>query len=192
MRGSIISLAFSVLIATASLAWAEEKPTEAWFTASDGAKIHYRESGKGVAVVLIHGAGGSSQGWFRNGIAQELAKNHRVVALDCRGHGLSDEAPSRLPNAPRRNPPNGWWWTDVVELMDHLKIEKAHFHGYSWGGTITEHMLAVYPERMITAAIGGWGIPEEDPEMKAKVPPDSTDTDPRDAELMAGIKARHA
>src|ERR1051326_5064992 len=105
----------SALIAlNAVLSSAQEKPTEGWMTASDGARIHYLEMGKGVAVVLIHGASGSAQNWFRNGIAQELARNHHVIALDCRGHGLSSEAPSKLPPAMvvPRNPRNSWWWTD--------------------------------------------------------------------------------
>ena len=48
-----------------------------------------------------------------NGVADALAKNHRVVAIDCRNHGKSDKP---LPGGSGRA-------QDVVELMDHLKID---------------------------------------------------------------------
>lgn len=178
--------AFSVAFARA------EEPSHGFFTTSDGTRIHYMEMGNGVPVVLIHGGGGSAEGnWFSNGIARALARNHHVVALDCRGHGKSGDYPkpaasgdgARASDVVSSGP--NWPVTDVLELMDHLKIEKAHIHGYSWGGTITEGLLAAHPERCITAAFGGWGIPEVDPEMKAKVPPDKTGTDPQDAEATA-------
>jgi pimeloyl-ACP methyl ester carboxylesterase len=134
-------------------------------------------------VILIHGAGGSAEGsWFANGISQALAKNHRVVAIDCRGHGQSD-------NPPGGGMPNRTMAQDVIELMDHLDIAKAHVHGYSMGGAIAEQMLARYPDRFITVAFGGWGIQEIDPELKAKVPPDTSGADPKEAELYAKFRA---
>jgi len=48
--------------------------------------------GQGTPVILIHGYTGSTEGnWFANGVADALAKNHRVVAIDCRNHGKSDK-----------------------------------------------------------------------------------------------------
>src|SRR5262249_9227554 len=140
---------------------------------------------QGTPVILIHGAGGSAGNWFANGIAQALARDHRVVAIDCRGHGLSD-------NPPHNALPNRTMAQDVIELMDHLKLARAHVHGYSMGGAIAEQMLARHPDRFLTVAFGGWGIPEVDPEWKAKVPPDKHDVDPREAELYARFRAKLA
>src|ERR1044072_6814657 len=62
--------------------------TEGDMTASDGVKIHYYTKGKGSPVILIHGYTGSAAGnWLANGIFYALAKNHMVVAIDCRNHG---------------------------------------------------------------------------------------------------------
>lgn len=191
-------LALVAFVASAvMLAHPAQGPTDGWLTTSDGAKIHYLAMGKGVPVVLIHGGGGSAENWFATGIAQVLAKNHHVVALDCRGHGKSDYYPRRAQGQASQTSDGvasirNWPVLDVVELMDHLKIEKAHIHGYSWGGTITEQLLATYPQRFISAAFGGWGIPEIDPEMKAKVPPDKTGSDPLDAEAIARFRERVA
>jgi pimeloyl-ACP methyl ester carboxylesterase len=111
----------------------------------------------GSWVVLIHGYTDSAQRmFFSTGIAQALAPNHRVVAIDNRNHGQSDKP---TPGGPGRA-------DDAIELMDHLHIAKAHIHGYSMGGGITGQLLASHPDRFITAAFGGSGIPETDPELR--------------------------
>jgi pimeloyl-ACP methyl ester carboxylesterase len=53
-------------------------------------------------------------------------------------------------------------------LMDHLKIEKAHIHGYSMGGGFTGTLLASHPERFLTAIFGGSGIQEVDEDLRKK------------------------
>jgi pimeloyl-ACP methyl ester carboxylesterase len=164
----------------------ESEPTEGYMTASDGVKIHYYVKGKGTPVILIHGYTGSAAGnWLANGIFDALAKNHMVVALDsldCRNHGKSDK--------PQINGPGKA--EDVIELMDHLKIRKAHFHGYSMGGGIIARLLGMIPDRFITAAFGGSGIPEVDPEWRAKVPPDKEGRDPQEDEVSKRLRIRHA
>ncbi len=155
-----------------------QKPSDGYFVASDGVKIHYLTLGKsGTPVVLIHGYTGSAEGnWFSNGIAQALAKNHRVAAIDCRGHGMSDKPYDADKYGSDRMP------RDVIELMDHLSFQKAHIHGYSMGGSITAQLLAHHPDRFLTAAFGGSGIREVDPEWVAKVPKDQPGPDPLEAE----------
>ncbi|MEK6406088.1 MAG: alpha/beta hydrolase [Acidobacteriota bacterium] len=160
-----------------------DQPKEDYMMASDGVKIHYYVKGKGTAVILIHGYTGSAAGnWLANGIFDALAKNHMVVALDCRNHGKSDK--------PQLNGPGKA--EDVVELMDHLKIKKAHFHGYSMGGGIVGRLLTMIPDRMITAGFGGSGIPEVDPEWKAKAPADKQGRDPQEDEVSKRLRIRHA
>jgi len=131
-----------------------------FFTASDGVKIHYLTAGtNGSWVVLIHGYMDSAQRmWFTTGIAPALAKSHRVVAIDNRNHGQSDKP---QPGGTGRA-------MDVVELMNHLKIQRAHIHGYSMGGGMTGQLLALIPERFITAGFGGSGLTETDPELRAR------------------------
>ena len=115
------------------------KVHEDYFTVSDGVKIHYYTLGKkGPWVMLVHGYIDSAKRmWLGTGIAEALAVNHRVVALDNRNHGYSDKPTPRGPGRAE----------DVLELMDHLKIDKAHIHGYSMGGGITGRILASNPER---------------------------------------------
>ncbi len=171
------------LVFLTSVVVAGEKPKEAFMTASDGVKIHYYTMGKGVPVILIHGYTGSASGnWFANGIAPAIAKNHMVVAIDCRNHGKSDK--------PQLNGPGKV--DDVIELMDHLKIERAHFHGYSMGGAFVGALLARIPDRMISAGFGGSGIQETDPEMRAKLPKDKEGRDPAEDALSKALRIHHA
>jgi pimeloyl-ACP methyl ester carboxylesterase len=136
-------------------------------------KIHYVTLGdSGSWVVLIHGYTGSAEGnWFANGIAVALAGNHRVVAIDCRNHGRSDKP---VPGGPGKA-------EDVIEMMDHLGIQRAHIHGYSMGGGITGRLMALVPDRMITAGFGGSGVRETDETWIAMVPPDVEGVDPNEA-----------
>ena len=174
---------FVVVVILAATAVAQEKPKSEFFTASDGVKIHYLVAGKGVPVILIHGYTGSAEGnWFSNGIAQALAKNHMVIAIDCRNHGLSDKPQPMGPGKAE----------DVVELMNHLKIPKAHLHGYSMGGGIVGRLLVLIPDRIITAGFGGSGVQEVDPDLRAKVPADKQGRDPKEDEASARLRARRA
>ena len=181
-RLSVLSIAFCLALMTVA-AFAQDKPEHKYFTTKDGVKIHFMVLGKGAPVILIHGYTGSAEGnWFRNGIAEALAKTHMVIAIDCRNHGRSDKP---QPGGPGRA-------EDVIEMMDHLKIQKAHFHGYSMGGAIVGRLMALVPERFITAGFGGSGVRETDPEWVAKVPKDKEGTDPEEAAASRALRIRNA
>jgi len=118
---------------------------------SAGFKIHYTISGQGEPVILVHGLYSSSKmNWDMPGITSELAKHYRVIALDCRGHGQSDK--------PEEEGKYGVEMAnDIVRLMDHLHIARAHVVGYSMGGMITMKLLTIHPERVRSAVLGGMG-----------------------------------
>ncbi len=171
------------MVMAAGAASAQDKPSHNFFKTSDGVKIHYMVKGKGAPVILIHGYTGSAEGnWFSNGIADALARNHMVIAIDCRNHGQSDKP---QPMGPGRA-------EDVIEMMDHLKIQKAHFHGYSMGGGIVGRLMALIPDRFITAGFGGSGIQEVDPDWRAKLPKDKEGRDPQEDEASGKLRAKRA
>lgn len=128
------------------------------FFDSDGCKIHYTIEGNGPFLILIHGyAVNADINWRWNGIIRKLRKHFTTIALDLRGHGLS-EKPTK---------PGSYgieMAKDVIRLMDHLKIDKAYIMGYSMGGFITLKLVTMYPERIIKAVVGGAGYekPNED------------------------------
>lgn len=123
---------------------------------SDGVKISYSVEGEGEPVVLIHGFGANRQmQWGVPGVIGALAKDFQVIALDNRGHGRSDK-----PHDPEKYGVE--MVNDVVRLLDHLKIEKAHVVGYSMGGFITGKLIETHPQRVLSATIGGAGWSEPD------------------------------
>ena len=131
------------------LALAQEPPAlKDRFFDSNGVKIHYVEAGAGDAVILLHGNGGSLQDWVRSGVLQALSKDFRAIAMDARGHGESDKPHD--PKAYGRE-----MSLDVLRLMDHLGIRKAHLVGYSMGAQTVAHLVVIKPERFISATLGG-------------------------------------
>ncbi|WP_310569602.1 alpha/beta hydrolase [Gemmatimonas sp.] len=113
---------------------------------SKGVRIHYVEQGRGVPVVLIHGIEGTLAGWRRVPIFSDLARDYRVIAIDQRGHGRSDK-PHEAAAYGREMA------LDVVRLLDHLGLAKAHVVGYSLGAMVTSQLLTLHPERFRSAVL---------------------------------------
>ena len=126
---------------------------------SNGVRIHYTVQGEGEAVILVHGyAVNQDMNWRSPGVLDALAEDYKVIALDNRGHGLS-EVPRGVEAYGDEMP------RDIVRLLDHLRIEKAHVIGYSMGGYITLKLITMFPERLLSAAPCGMAwreVTEED------------------------------
>jgi pimeloyl-ACP methyl ester carboxylesterase len=148
----LISAALVLSLAMASVARAAEDH----FFDSEGVKIHYVVEGQGDPVILVHGFTASIPvQWAMPGVLSKLAKNYQVIALDNRGHGKSDK-----PHDPKQY--GAEMVGDVVRLMDHLKIQKAHVVGYSMGGFMTAYLLSNHPDRLLSATLGGAGWSQAD------------------------------
>lgn len=120
-----------------------------------GVKIRYVTEGKGEPVVLIHGLAANAESWSQTGpkkvnVFAALAKDYRVIALDCRGHGKSDK-----PHDPDKY--GAAMTEDVVRLLDHLQIKKAHVVGYSMGAGIACDLLMKHTDRVLSATLGAGG-----------------------------------
>lgn len=143
-----------VAVPVAALFWFYESNfarTEGEYFDSDGVTIHYTMQGEGEPVVLVHGfAFNADLNWRSPGVIDALAKKYKVIALDNRGHGLSGK-PTDVESYGEKMP------KDIINLLDHLKIEKAHVIGYSMGGFITLKLTAMYPERLLSSAPCGMG-----------------------------------
>ena len=137
-----------MLLAAALPARAQQAPPDQFFD-SQGVKIRYIEAGLGDPVVLIHGfSSGADASWRQTGVFDKLARDFRVIALDCRGHGQSDK-----PHDPASY--GLAMVEDVARLLDHLQIRRAHIVGYSMGGAITGAFVVKHPDRVLTAVFGG-------------------------------------
>jgi len=143
MRFVIGSSLALVLVA----AWmpAQSLAQDKYFDAG-GVRLRYVEQGAGEPVVLVHGFTNTLEVWAKNGIVQDLARNYRVIAFDSRGHGKSDK-----PHEPARY--GREMALDVVRLLDHLGIQRAHIAGYSLGGYVVSQLLTLHPDRFLSATL---------------------------------------
>ncbi|MGB3716759.1 MAG: alpha/beta hydrolase [Candidatus Promineifilaceae bacterium] len=96
--------------------------------ADDGSLINYEIYGSlfgKESVLLLHGLLGSISSQWR-GFIDPLASKYRVLLVDLRGHGRSENADTTLnPDRVRR---------DIEGLLDYLEVEWLHVAGYDFGG----------------------------------------------------------
>lgn len=114
----------------------------------DGRQLYYEESGRGDAVVLMPGWGGTIAEFGE--LRRELTSGFRVIAVDLPGSGRSQPQP-------RRYTP-GYYLDDaraLLGLLDALGVGVAHLAGFSDGGEEALLMAALEPRRALSVVT--WG-----------------------------------
>ena len=113
------------------------------FAAINGIDLYYQEEGQGEAIIFIHGLGENAISWRHQ--TQYFRENYRVIAMDLRGHGQSGTTSEVITM--------DLFARDVLDLLDYLHIDRAHFVGHSMGGLVSQHIAAHYPQRMLTMVL---------------------------------------
>jgi pimeloyl-ACP methyl ester carboxylesterase len=109
------------------------------FVSDDGLELHYEEYGRGEPLLLLHGMTGCADDWRYAG-RERLAEAHRVIAVDARGHGRS--------NNPSKELTHKQCALDTLRLLDHLGLPVCKAIGASMGGNTLLHMATMAPERV--------------------------------------------
>jgi pimeloyl-ACP methyl ester carboxylesterase len=139
----IVLIILAILTAPAFARAQTAAPPDQFFD-SNGVRLRYVEQGQGPAIVLMHGYTGTADRHFlANGVFANLAKDHRAIAIDLRGHGKSGKPVAAHAYGEEMA-------RDVVRLLDHLKIQRAHVLGYSLGGFIASRLATLHPDRLIS------------------------------------------
>src|SRR5207244_13632134 len=108
------------------------------FMTEKGFRLYYEDTGGAApTVVFLHGAGGNHLSWWQQ--VPVFAEEYRCVTLDQRGFGQS-------PDAAKGPGPDGLA-TDVLALLDHLKIARAALVAQSMGGWAAVGAAVRAPER---------------------------------------------
>jgi len=90
-------------------------------------RLAYDAAGNsGPIVICLHGIGGNRTNWSTQ--LRDLSDVARVIAWDARGYGLSEDYPGALAFSD--------FAADLLRLLGHLRIERAHLCGLSMGGRI--------------------------------------------------------
>jgi pimeloyl-ACP methyl ester carboxylesterase len=110
-----------------------------------GVKIHYEIHGDGPALILTHGYSSTSAMWRDQ--VEALAKRHRLILWDMRGHGRSDypDDPAAYSEALTVG--------DIAALLDAVGAEQAIVGGLSLGGYMSLAFYRAYPERVAALLI---------------------------------------
>jgi esterase len=99
--------------------------------------LNYTQQGSGPNIILIHGLFGSLENL--NMVAKKLSENYTVTSVDVRNHGRSFHEKSMSYQELAQ---------DIINIMTHLDIHKAHFLGHSMGGKIAMSCALVFPEKV--------------------------------------------
>ena len=110
----------------------------------------YENKNSNEWVTFVHGAGGSSSIWFKQ--IRDFQKQYNVLLLDLRGHG---ESKPTLKTAFKQKYTFSALANDILEVLNHLQIEKSHFVGISLGTILIRQLAEMYPERVQSMILGG-------------------------------------
>ncbi len=110
----------------------------------NGARLYYEQHGSGDDLVFLHGAGGNHVSWW-----QQLAffsSTYRCTTFDARGWGLS-----------KGDMAVGRWTlgTDLVALLDHLRVERTHVVAQSMGGRAVAGLTRLAPHKIRSLVLCG-------------------------------------
>ena len=110
----------------------------------NAARLYYQQQGSGPDLVFLHGAGGNHLMWWQQ--VAEFSKTFRCTTFDARGWGLSkgEMAVGRFSLG-----------TDLVALMEHLGIERAHVVAQSMGGRAVAGVCRLAPHKIRSLVLCG-------------------------------------
>jgi len=110
-----------------------------------GVQLHVVETGnaRGRPILFIHGISQCWLAWSRQ-MDSDLARQHRLVAMDLRGHGLSDKPPDAYGESQL-------WAADIDAVIRSLGLERPILSGWSYGALVILDYLRNFGE----AAVGG-------------------------------------
>jgi pimeloyl-ACP methyl ester carboxylesterase len=115
------------------------KPADSGYAPVNGIKVYYEVYGEGKPIVLLHGAFWNIQmNWGQ--LIPELSKTRKVIAIELQGHGHTPFSDRKLDFATLAS--------DVVGVMNHLKVDSADVAGFSMGGSVAYQLAIQNPKRV--------------------------------------------
>ena len=108
-------------------------------SAKDGTRLYFEEAGSGTPLIFIHEFAGDHRSWEPQ--MRFFSRYFRCITYAARGFPPSDvpEDGERYSQAHARD--------DVIAVLEHLKIDRAHVVGLSMGGFAALHVGISYPKR---------------------------------------------
>jgi proline iminopeptidase len=119
----------------------------------DGTRLYYEEAGSGAPILFVHEFAADYKSWEPQ--MRFFSRSHRCITYSARGYAPSD--------VPKNLDAYGYehFRDDVIAMLDHLKIEKAHIVGLSMGGYSALCVGLKYPGRALSLTLAGTGSGSE-------------------------------
>lgn len=119
-------------------------PFASHYLERNGHRLHYVDEGRGAPVLLLHG--NPTWSFYYRRVIEDLRVDHRVIALDHLGCGLSDKPqdyPYRLENH----------IANVEYLVDALGLKNLSLVLHDWGGVIGAGYAVRHPANVVRWAL---------------------------------------
>lgn len=135
------------------------------FAQAGNLRLHYHDAGRGPVLLCIHGGAPGAFGWGNLGRnVQALSKHFRVIVVDLPGYGQSDKPEQQTGR-------NLMYTQSMVDLLQTLRIDRAHVLGMATGGAVAIRMAAEHPEvvdkLVLVSAAGGRSMFASRPKVSA-------------------------
>jgi pimeloyl-ACP methyl ester carboxylesterase len=131
-----------------------------YFTVQGGIRLYYEETGTGSPIVFVHEFAGDHRSYDQQ--VRHFSRRYRCVTYDARGYPPSD-VPAAQEAYSQRHACN-----DLLTLLDHLHIDRAHLVGVSMGSFTVLFVALDAPDRVRSAVIAGCGF-GADPAKREKI-----------------------
>jgi 3-oxoadipate enol-lactonase len=128
------------------------------FFESRGLKMHYETVGSGAAILMIHGFTNHGMVWAEQ-ITDLVHAGYQVIMPDLAGHGMSQPVDRKTTVDDLAQ--------DMVNLLDHLSIDKAIVCGLSLGGRVAQYLAIDHPQRLRAMIVANSCVDSSDPEVVA-------------------------
>ncbi|WP_431710124.1 alpha/beta fold hydrolase [Glutamicibacter uratoxydans] len=117
---------------------------------ADGTEIYFDDDrATGEAIIFLHGSALSRSIWRGLGYTKALGGQRRTIRIDLRGHGKSGKPHDSASYSMELIT------GDILAVMDHLGLERAHFVGYSMGSRTALAIALTQPERVLSLSMLG-------------------------------------
>ena len=120
---------------------------------NDGVDLHYESTGEGVPVVFVHEFAGDMRSWEPQ--VRFFSRRYRTLRFNARGYPPSSVPPDASAYSQNRAV------ADIIAVMDHAGIARAHIVGLSMGGFATLHLGLQHPGRALSLCVAGCGYGAE-------------------------------
>ena len=115
----------------------------------DGINLYYEEAGTGQPLIFVHEFAADYRSWEPQ--MRYFSRYFRCITYSARGY-LPSDVPTDVKSYSQKRA-----MQDIVAVMDHLQIEKAHIVGLSMGGFAALHMGIYQASRVLSLVVAGCG-----------------------------------